>query len=467
MKRHVLLLLVLATVLAGPASVAGPAAAATGDATQGAVDGTFALQSDTGNETDGTGNETNATQGGANDGDVTESAVRDAAFDLLLGSDSGSNSGTDSGLLTTIAQDALEGAILNLMDGLGDDASAVARDFSDRGIIFRVPAPGDMGAPTTWVQPSEWTGEHGEKWKQTHKYFWVLGFLGFAGLLPALMFAMGKWNRKPDRGTAKRFVRGFLLIVAGWVVIALLYHTADAITQLLAPVPGEGDTYGYLDVLETTKNSDLAVLGPLLSGTKGGLLMTAFGVLYMQFVLTFVCAALWPAMWVLNAYRSTMARSAGKIGLAFMGALLIMKVMQAMILRFLVGLELSGTTGELAATVGITVAFVLLPYTVLAKMIPRTLLIFGLHELREKGHEDRRYQQRLGNVRRKFNQSLRRSPDGGVERVGPAGRGSRGLPDGEPRQLETARSDGGRGLPRGSAADRADRRTGSDSEGRR
>jgi hypothetical protein len=141
--------------------------------------------------------------------------------------------------------------------------------------------------------------------------------------------------------------------------------------------------------------------------------------------------------------------------------------MQAVIFRFLVGLDLTGTTGELAATVGIAVTFVLLPYTVLAKMIPRTLLIFGLHELREKGREDRRYQERLGNVRRKFNQSLRRSPDGGVEQVGPGNRGSTGLPNGQPRRLESSRSDGARELPRESDG-RPDRRAdGGDSEDRR
>lgn len=484
MKRHILLALVLCTVLAGPASAAAGTLSDSADetATQQSVGSELALQTDnsTQNDTDATQNDTDSTQNGSagdsGDGELTESDIQDAVIGALLGSDSrsggdsgpdsgsGGDSGadSDSGVFTSIAQDAIEGAVLSLLDGLGDDASAVAQDFSDRGVIFRVPAPGAMDQPATWIQPGEWTGDHGQKWQKTYTYFWVIGFLGFAGLLPALMLAMGKGNRTPDRGTAQRFVRGFVLILVGWVVVAFLYHSADAVTQLLAPEPS-----AYMAVLETTKNSDLAVLGPVLSGTKGTLLMTAFGVLYMQFVLTFVCAALWPAMWVLNAYRSTMARSAGKIGLTFMGALLLMKMIQAVIFRFLVGLGLTGTTGELAATVGIAVTFVLLPYTVLAKMIPRTLLIFGLHELREKGREDRRYQQRLGNVRRKFNKSLRRSPDGGVEQVGPANRGSKGLPNQQPQQLDSTRSDGKRELPR-RADGRPDRRAdGGDSEDRR
>ncbi|SEO33832.1 hypothetical protein SAMN05216388_101169 [Halorientalis persicus] len=493
MKRHILLALVLCTMLAGPASAATGAlsdsASADRTATPQTVGSDLTLQTDdstqngTNSTQDGTDGTQNGTNGDSGDGDLTEEDVRDAVLGAIFGSnsdsgsgggsgsDSGGDSGPDSGPFRSIAQDAIEGAILSLLDGLGDDASAVAQDFQEKGIIFRVPAPGAMDQPATWVQPDTWTGDHAEEWTQTYKYFWVIGFLGFAGLLPALMLAMGKGNRSPDRGTLQRFVRGFLLIVAGWVVVAFLYHSADAVTQLIAPAPlggdGPGGAPGYMDVLETSKNSNLAVLGPFLSGTKGTLLMTSFGVLYIQFVLTFVCAALWPAMWVLNAYRSTMARSAGKIGLTFMGALLIMKIMQAVIFRFLVGLDLTGTTGELAATVGIAVAFVLLPYTVLAKMIPRTLLIFGLHELREKGREDRRYQERLGNVRRKFNQSLRRSPDGGVERVGPANRGSKGLPNRRAGQLESGRADGGRGLPRGSEG-RPDRRAdGGDTEDRR
>jgi len=447
MRHYILLALALATVLAGPAAAAtgsGPGPAASVDA----ADRVDALQ------TNGTGN-------GSTDGDSALTGGNSTSDNSTGGSDGGDGgdggdgndgSGTDSALadligvdFQSIAQDAVEGAILSLLDGLGDDATQVAQDFADKGIIFSIPAPGDPANPPTWIDPGAWTGQFADWWNKTYTYHWVFGFLGFAGLLPALMLALGKGQRSPDRGTAKRFVRGFLLIVLGWIVIAFLYHSADAVTQLIAPEASE-----YMPILETTKNSDLAVLSPVLSGTKGTLLMTAFGVLYVQFILAFVCAALWPVMWVLNAYRSTMARSAGKIGLAFMGALLIMKIMQAVIFRFLVGLNLSaGTTAEIAATAGLTVAFVLLPYTVLTKMIPRTLLIFGLHEIREQGHDQRRYQERMGNIRRKFNQSLRRSPGGGVERAGPANGGSKGLPDRQPRRLDSARSDGRRGLPRG------------------
>ncbi|MFB6083622.1 MAG: hypothetical protein ABEJ94_05205 [Halorientalis sp.] len=439
MKRHVLLALVFATVLVGPVTAATGTATAAGVAT---TDGVDALaQTTNGTENGSTGGDSALTGGNSTSGNTTDG-------NTTAGSGTGDSGGDSSFLgidLQSVAQKAVKGAILSLLDGLGDDATKVARDFADKGIIFSVPAPGEAANPPTWIDPGAWTGKFADWWHKTYTYYWVFGFLGFAGLLPALMFALGKGQRTPDRGTAKRFVRGFLLILLGWIAVAFLYHSADAVTELIAPPASE-----YMPILEATKSSNLKVLSPLLSGTKGTLLMTAFGVLYMQFILAFVCAALWPAMWVLYAYRSTMARTAGKVGLVFTGALLIMKIMQAVIFRFLVGLNLgAGTTAEIAATAGLTVAFVLLPYTVLTKMIPRTLLVFGLHEIRSEGHDQRRYQERMGNIRRKFNKSLRRSPEGGVERVGPASRGSQGLPDGQPRRLDSARSDGGPGLPRG------------------
>lgn len=457
MKQRILLVLALCAVLTGPVSAAaGTATTATGGGATAAVDGGVALQTNnsTGNDTDG-----NAT-----DGQIDFGAGVDDGNDTS-GGGGGDGSGGDSSFfgidLGTVAQDAVEGAVISLLNGFAEDAGEVVAQFQEEGIVFGIPAPGEPASPVSWLNPTGDTTE-GQRWVTTQTYHWVFGFLGFAGLLPALMLAMGKGNRKPDRGTAKRFVRGFVMILVGWIIIAFCYHLADTVVRMIAP------SYDQYQPVLRNAEVDKRVLGAVLGGAKGLFLTTALGVLYVQYILAFVCAAVWPAMWVLMAYRSTMARSAGKIALAFMGSLVVIKLLQATIFRFLVQFQFgTPVANEVAATVGITVAFLLLPYTVLTKMIPRTLLIFGLHELREKGREDKRYQERLGNVRRKFNQSLRRSPDGGVERVGPANRGSNGLPNRRAGKLESGRADGERGLPRGSDG-RPDRRAdGGDTEDRR
>ncbi|WP_336001675.1 hypothetical protein [Halorientalis halophila] len=449
--HNLLLVLVLATAFAAPASATtsshagAPVTADAGTAVVGSAD--FAIQ-DTNETQNETQNETDGEEFDEEDAEV----IRD-----FFGFGGDSEDGGDGGFFTGLAANAIEQAMIGFLNGIAEDSEEVAREFDESGVVFDFPAPGDPGDPPSWVNPDAWSGTtEGERWQGTFTYHWVFGFLGFAGLLPALMLAMGKGNRKPDRGTAKRFVRGFVMILLGWIVIALCYHLADAVTQIVAPPAGtEQGVRGYVDVLQAANLE--GHLGAVIGGAKGMLLTTALGVLYIQYVLAFVCAAIWPVMWVLMAYRSTIARSAGKIALTFMGALIVIKLLQATIFHFLVAFEFeSPVVRETAYTVGITLAFMLLPYTVLAKMMPRTLLIFGLHELREKGHEDRRYQQRIGNVRRKFNQSLRRGPDGGVDQVGPANRGSKGLPSGQPRELNSARSDGGRGLPRGQPAEGPD-----------
>ncbi|MFB6164125.1 MAG: hypothetical protein ABEJ31_03105 [Haloarculaceae archaeon] len=396
---------------------------------------------------------TNGTSGGSTTPNAT--APTNSTGNLTSGS-GGNTSGNSTGGSSTTTAAPIKVQLINdshvqdvIIDALGEfgttfindhigNNSHVARKFANDSIVYGVPAPGEPGRPTTWylgsiASPSTWGQFDDAWWNKTWAFYWIFGLLGFAGLLPAVMLGWGKSATRPARQSLSRAARGFLIIIVGWFIIAFLYHVTNIVSMQLAP-----SSEATLRLVRVVEQSQMSLSYSLVKLGKSTLLLTSYGTAYVQYIMAYAAAAVWPLVWVLNAYRSSMARSAGKIGLVFMGGLLVLKPLQALLMNLLTGMHLAGTPtvrAQAASAVGVTAVFIVFPYLILVRMMPRALIVYGLHEVRKKGHDERRYQERIGNVRRKFAESVRgRGPNATGQLPTRTGRQGR-LPSSERRAL--------------------------------
>lgn len=246
---------------------------------------------------------------------------------------SAGNSGNGGGIISG-AVGAVGSAVPSPGDWVGgilkwihnDVREGVAGFINDFNFLLTgVLHPGNATDPTSWVNPDQ------PLWNAIWKMFGLS--LGLSIPIHTYNFMMAL--DRPDKQSRQRRLKetgfSFAMSIIGPVVVGLLYGGTNILTQTLAPSGQE--------LLATPKSvSKLGVgvvLGVVVSIANSGVIASGLAVIVvMQFILVFV-AGTWPIWWGMRASSIGLFRSKGNFALSCVGVILLIRVVQALILRFL------------------------------------------------------------------------------------------------------------------------------------
>lgn len=239
-------------------------------------------------------------------------------------------------------------------------------------LVFGLPAPGEADDPETWSDPRDgwWPGV----WNTYLIFMPIAAFMAVVALTLA--------TAKPPAERRQRYKRvGFALamILFGFYIVAALLHLGNSLSVALAPSAEEFfETPG-----STAKLGIGVVLGLAVVLVETGVALLGIAILFVQYFLVHILMALWPLFWGLRALPFDLTRPFGDVGIAAIGVLILLKIFQTAILRFLFEIPWdAGHPGSLlfslvGTIVGLVVATLLLPVVAMKKMLPAAMIAAG------------------------------------------------------------------------------------------
>ena len=242
------------------------------------------------------------------------------------------------------------GALADGLIGLGEGLISTFNGF-----VFNLPAPGEPDDPDTWAAPDgTWSG--------------VQGAMGFTTALGITVWALagGRAFLESDERTRRAaFVRcGYsgVMILLGIAITALTLHLVNGIIQGLAP-----DAEAFF---QTPEDASKLVVGGIVAFILGivqtATVIGALVVLALERMLVYLTVYLWPLAWACRAHDG-FVKSLGETVTYLFGAVVALKLVQALIVRLLFELPLwgegAGTTlvSMLMTVAGLAFAFIIFP----------------------------------------------------------------------------------------------------------
>ncbi len=343
---------------------------------------------------------------------------------------------SDSGILD------VQGPVESFKDILEYAGNAFAKGVSRfvdafHWVMLTVPAPGDVTKPTTWFPQNplgveeaatEPQSENQSGVNQTQQSngtsnessgvgprderrppdemqagsWWPVVWRiygGLAGLvgLPIAAAGIYAWSNTPSqREKDKRLKRVgvmVVMIVGGVVFIPLMLHLVNALALGIVPSGGEFlKTPG-----DFTKLGLGLVLGVAVVALEGGLIIIGLIVLFIQWILMYFVVAVWPLAAVCLGSNNRYLKPYGHTIMSVFAGLLILKLIQAIWLRFIFELPLSFSNpgGSLLTlgtiTAGVLLAFIYLPLYTVKNLLPKVVTTLGQSSA-AMGHRRRRTQ---------------------------------------------------------------------------
>lgn len=257
-----------------------------------------------------------------------------------------------------------------IAEGLTAGVSAFISTFNR--IVFGLPTPGSFDNPESWTNPDNgwWPGV----WA-TYLIFTPIGF--FMSIVAGIL-AMSK-SPVERRKRLKEITLAGGMILFGFYLVAGVLHTANIMAIALAPSANEFvQTPGNI-----TKLGVGVFFGLLLIFVQSAVVLVGIVVLFMQWFLIHVLVALWPFFWGLRALPIDVANPFGQVGIAGLSVLVLLKIFQAAILRFLflipwdVGNPETVLFSLIGTVAGLFVATILLPIAALKKAVPAAMVMAG------------------------------------------------------------------------------------------
>ncbi len=269
------------------------------------------------------------------------------------------------------------GAIADSLIGLGESFIGTFNGF-----VFSLPAPGTPEDPATWTSPENgaWSG--------------VQGAMGFTTALGIALwtFAVGRaFVESDERSRRTAFVRcGYsgMMILLGVAVTAVTLHLVNGVIQGLAP-----DAEAFFQTPEDA--SKLAVGGVValvLGLVQTATVIGALVVLALERMLVYLTVYLWPLAWAARAYDGFI-RSLGETVTYLFGAVVALKLVQALVVRLLFELPLwgagAGTTlvSMLMTVAGLAFAFIVFPKNMIDHANDAASVSLGMSSARQQGED--------------------------------------------------------------------------------
>jgi hypothetical protein len=264
----------------------------------------------------------------------------------------------------------LSGALTGLLESFADGVAALVDLFHYH--LLTLPAAGEPTAPATWGTFDD------PYWIAVATVYGMLT----AFVLP-LVWGVGWFNVGFARGVARRervkdVAKAVGLIVGGWPLLMFWLHFWNEAALAVAPSGAEFlSTPG-----DATKLGVGVALGIALLAYNA-LIVLAGLFLHLLFVLlTFVFVALWPVSVGLYLSDVFVVETMGNAGIT--GTLLLspLQFAKAVLLRLIFEFPLEVSEPETAVSfiliaVGVTLAFVGIPYFGLKRLLPRSIVATG------------------------------------------------------------------------------------------
>ncbi|GAA0473047.1 hypothetical protein MUK72_14485 (plasmid) [Halococcus dombrowskii] len=211
-----------------------------------------------------------------------------------------------------------------------------------------------------WISLDKW-------WESSWKIYVGLAALVTSPLLVLGVFAWAKPGRAREREKRLQDVFvAFMLVLFGVVVMPGILHGANLLSTGVIP--------GGQELLRTPGNMAKLGIGLLSINLATVAIALVFG--FIQWLMLFFVAALWPLYAALWASGSKTAKSYSKLGFSLFGLLLGLKFLQALWLRFIFWLPLG--FGDPVTSIfslfiiifGVFIGFVVFPIYGAVKVVP-------------------------------------------------------------------------------------------------
>lgn len=324
----------------------------------------------------------------------------------------GNSSGGGSGNPFPTPEEMLKGWLKYIVKSIADGIEMLIGGFNH--IIFGLPAPGSPTAPTSWSSPSDgW-------WPSAWKLYLLFTPLGaFAAITAATLAA----SRPPTKRRAwlRDALKALVMIAFGWYIAAAGLHLGNELSMALAPSTGE-----FLATPEgMTKLGFGLILAAAVAVFEVAVIGWALVLLFIQWFLAHVLVGFWPLFWGFRALPSNTARPFADVGVAGLATLIVLKIFQAGILRFMFeipwGLNSPLTTvmSLLGTAVGLIVATVILPVVGIKKLLPAAMIVAGKRHAPEGQKIERlreRTRDRVGGVFERYRGGGTTGGGGGADR---------------------------------------------------
>lgn len=300
--------------------------------------------------------------------------------DPPAGNESGDNNQTggggraESGNNSTISfptpKEMLKGWLRYSIESISRGVDSFIGAFNH--IFYGLPAPGTPTDPTTWSSPS------GGWWPSVWKLYLLFTPLGAFAAITAATLAT---SRPPAerRAWLRDAFKSLGMIVFGWYVAAAGLHLGNELSLALAPSSSEF----FATPGSMTKLGFGLILAAIIAYFELVVIVWAVVVLFIQWFLAHILVAFWPLFWGFRAIPSETARPFAGVGVAGLGTLIVLKIFQAGVLRFMFeipwGLNSPLTTlmSLVGTAVGLIVATILLPGIAVKKLLPAAMIAAG------------------------------------------------------------------------------------------
>lgn len=341
-------------------------------------------------------NQTSSGVGGVTGGNTSTSVSGNGSS----GGSGGKCGVTNPGACIPSSGEMLTGFVNFIENSVTKNVQKVIGGFND--IFVGIPAPGDVGDPSTWASP-----ENGW-WPDIYKTYYIFMTFAAAALLPAIMIAMDRADPYRREKELKRLAgHGVMILLGALLVMPVSLHLFDVVSTSLAPSAGE-----FLDsAAGSGKLSIGVILGFALGLTQSTLVLVGLAVIVMIYVAIHILAAFWPIFWVARLAPVSSIQWVGNAGIASFYGLCFLRVLQSGMLRFLFGLSWDPVEAGIATAfgsvlltiVGLVFVFIIFPKAFVRKGVPASTMISGGSQAMKKAPE--RYEnsrERIGNVQQRL-----------------------------------------------------------------
>jgi hypothetical protein len=345
-------------------------------------------------------NQTSSGIGGANRGVTSGNTSTSVSGNESSGGSGGKCGVTNPGACIPSPGEMLSGFVNFIENSVTKNVKKLIGGFND--IFVGIPAPGDVGDPSTWASP-----ENGW-WPDIYETYYIFMTFAAAALLPAIMIAMDRADPYRREKELKRLAgHGVMILLGALLVMPASLHLFDAVSTSLAPSAGE-----FLDsAAGAGKLSVGVILGFALGVTQSTLVLIGLAIIVMIYVAIHILAAFWPIFWVARLAPISSIKWVGNAGIASFYGLCFLRVLQSGMLRFLFGLSwdpieagIATAFGSVLLTiVGLVFVFIIFPKAFVRKGVPASAMISGGSQAMKKAPE--RYKnsrERIGNVQQRL-----------------------------------------------------------------
>lgn len=240
-----------------------------------------------------------------------------------------------------------------------------------------VPAPGDPLDPMSWYTPDD------PVWETVMDMYWTLVALSAPLTVFSLMQAGSLEDRTRRDQMLKEQATTVFMWMAGPFIIGVATHTANAVVDGFVPSGSE-----FLAAPASIAQLGVGLLlGAVIAKSNVIVLIIGIGIVVLIASIIYFSAAMWPIAWAARSSGIPVFRSMGNLVLTSFGLLLVLRAMQAILLRLLFEMplgELGG--GELVVyvlllTVGLYYILYRLPRETVEKTFAASAITLGMSHL--------------------------------------------------------------------------------------